>query len=164
MKINWKSIFGTKSQSTNKSAEKKDEIDYDKHVQFYYTNLINSIILFSLTTEDLEKLAGPVFNPMFELGSEIDYAFTPVCLETIFRKGRIDSSFREELLTFKKETDDIPKEIWDWEFIDNSVTWISIRQKANTLLDKLHVTSRIYNDDFTTIYDSEGKILTRVEK
>ena len=34
-----------------------EEREYDKHVDFYYTNLINSIILFSLTKKELEKLA-----------------------------------------------------------------------------------------------------------
>lgn len=67
MKIDWKVILRNKVSSTKKSSVDKDEIEYDKHADFYYTNLINSLILFSLTTEELEKLAGPVFNPMTEL-------------------------------------------------------------------------------------------------
>jgi hypothetical protein len=161
MKINLKSIFGIKPSSTDKSSVDKDEIEYDKHVDFYYTNLINSLILFSLTSKELEKLAGPVFNPMTELESEIDYAFTPVCFDTIFRKGLIDKSFKNELLQFKKWTDDIHSEIWDWEFIDNHETWIMTRLKANALLDKLGVTSRTYNDDYTTIYNNEGSIIKK---
>jgi hypothetical protein len=158
MKINLKSVFGIKLTSTEDSSVDKVELEYDKHLDFYYTNLINSLILFSLTTKELEKLAGPVFNPLSELEAEIDYAFTPVCFDTIFRNGLIDDSFKIELLTFKKETDDIPSEIWEWEFIDNHETWISTRQKANALLDKLGVAGRIYNDDYTTIYD-KGKII-----
>ena len=65
------------------------------------------------------------------------------------------------MLFFKKWTDDIPSEIWDWEFIDNHETWIETRQKANALLDKLGVTSRTYNDDYTTIYDNKGNILKK---
>jgi hypothetical protein len=137
----------------NPSIE-NEEHEYDKHVNFYYTNLINSIILFSFTTKELERLAGPVFDPIFELESEIDYAFTPVCFETIIRNGLIDHSFKNDLLAFKKETDDIPNDIWDWEFIDNHTTWISLRQKANNLLDKLGVTSRTYNDDFLAVFDN----------
>jgi hypothetical protein len=114
-----------------------------------------------LTTKELEKLAGPVFDPMFELEAEIDYAFTPVCFESIFRNDLIDNSLKIELLTFKKETDDIPNDIWDWEFIDSHTTWISVRQKANNLLDKLGVTSRTYNDDFTSIYDNVGNIIKK---
>ena len=149
MKINFKSIFGLKTKSTVKLSVDKDGIDYDKHVDFYYSNLINSLILFTLTTNDLEKHAGPVFNPISELDSEIDYAFIPVCFDTIFRNELIDNSFRNELLEFKKSTDEIPSEIWDWEFIDNHETWISIRQKANVLLDKLCVSNRTYNDHST---------------
>ncbi|MBI3133833.1 MAG: hypothetical protein HYZ14_04080 [Bacteroidetes bacterium] len=161
MKINLKSIFGIKPTSTDKSTVDKEHIEYDKQVDFYYTNLINSIILFSLTSKELEKLAGPVFNPMTELEAEIDYAFTPVCFDTIFRNGLIDNSFKAELLVFKKLTDDIPTEIWDWEFIDNHEIWVTTRLKANALLDKLGVTSRTYNDDYTTIYDNEGNIIKK---
>jgi hypothetical protein len=150
MKINLKSIFGIKLTSTNKSSVDKEEIEYDKYVDFYYSNLTNSIILFSLTSKELKKLAGPVFNPMTELETEIDYAFTSVCFDTIFRKGLINKSFKDELLQFKKRTDEIPSEIWDWEFIDNHETWVNIRQKANNLLDKLGVTNRTYNDNSTT--------------
>ncbi len=164
MKKTLKSIFGIKPSTTENSSVDKEELEYDKHVDFYYTNLINSIILFSLTTEELDKLAGPAFDPMFELESEIDYAFTPVCFDTIFRNIMIDNSLKNELLAFKKETDDIPKEIWEWEYIDNHNTWVSIRKNANILLDKLGVTSRIYNDDFITIYDNDGNLLKKGKK
>lgn len=158
MKIDWKAILGNNASSTKKSSVDKDEIEYDKFATFYYTNLINSLILFSLTTEELEKLARPVFNPMTELESEIDYAFTPVCFETIFRNGLIDNSLKGELLTFKKETDSIPSEVWEWEFIDNSEIWVTIRQKANNLLDKLGVTKRTYNDDYIIVYGNRKDI------
>lgn len=161
MKINLKSIFNRKPTSTDNSSVDKEEIEYDKYVDFYYTNLINSLILFSLTSKELEKLAGPVFNPMTELELEIDYAFTTVCFDTIFRKDLIDKSFKYDLLEFKKWTDDIPSEIWDWEFIDNHETWVTTRQKANALLDKLGVTSRTYNDDYTTIYDNAGNVIKK---
>ncbi|WP_343532998.1 hypothetical protein [Pedobacter sp.] len=101
---------------------------------------------------------------MTELESEIDYAFTPVCFDTIFRKGLIDKSFKAELLQFKKSTDDIPSEIWELEFIDNHETWVTTRKKANALLDKLGVASRTYNDDYTTIYDNEGNIIKKGKK
>jgi len=161
MKINLKSIFGIKPASTDKSSVDKEEIEYDKHVEFYYTNLINSLILFSLTSKELEKLTGPVFNPITELETEIDYAFTPVCFDSVFQNGLVDSLFKTELLAFKKWTNDIPSEIWDWEFIDNHETWITTRLKANDLLDKLGVTSRTYSDYSTTIYDKEKNIIAK---
>jgi len=164
MKVTLKSIFGIKTSIMENPSIGNEENEYDKFVDFYYTNLINSIILFSLTTKELEKLAEPLFDPIFELESEIDYAFTNVCFETVFRNGRIDNSLKNDLLTFKKETDDIPKEIWNLEFIDTHTTWVSLRQRANSLLDKLGITSRTYNDDFTTIYNNEGEIIKKGEK
>ncbi|MGF7038416.1 hypothetical protein [Mucilaginibacter lappiensis] len=161
MKINLKSIFGIKSPEIDNSPLNKEEPEYDKYVNFYYSNLINSIILFALTSNELEKLATPTFNPISELETEIDYAFTPVCFETIFRNQLVDESFKTELLAFKKGTDDIPSEIWDWDHIDIHPTWILIRQKANELLEKLGIESRTYNDDYTTVYDSKGNILKK---
>jgi hypothetical protein len=141
-----------------------ENIDYDKYVDFYYTNLINSIVLFSLTKDKLKELAAPTFDPLFELESEIDYAFTPVCFETIFRNNRIEDSLKPEILDFKKQTDDIPNEVWDWDFIESHPSWIHIRQQANTLLDKLGVKQRTYNEDYTTVYDNEGSILKKGKK
>jgi hypothetical protein len=155
MNINWKRIFRNKVSKTYISSVAEDEIEYDKHADFYYMNLINSLVLFSLTAGELDKLTGPLFNPMTELESEIDYAFTPVCFETVFRNGLINNSLKGELLEFKKETDNIPSEIWDWKYIDQNTTWIEIRGKANNLLDKLGVTSRTYNFDYTNLYDNE---------
>ncbi|AFD06889.1 hypothetical protein [Solitalea canadensis] len=140
--------FGKKTESESTIKDKNFDIDYDKNASFYHSNLINSIILFSLTKSDLEKLISPTFNPFFELETEIDYAFMPVCFETVFRNGLINSSFRSELLEFKLLTHGIPSEIWDWEYIDIHPTWIQIRQKAINILDKLEVKNRIYSDDY----------------
>lgn len=162
MKINLKSTFrieGTSTDRTKVEKEEIEELEYDKYVEFYYTNLINSLILFSLNSKELEKLTEPSFDPIFELESEIDYAFVPVCFNTIFRKGLINYSFKDELLQFKEWTSQIPSEIWDWEFIEKHETWVTTRLKANAILDKLGVTSRIYNDDFITIYDNRGNII-----
>lgn len=161
MKVNWKSIFGSKKSSSELKSEEFNDEYYDKQVDFYYSNLISSLILFTFKTDKLEKLAGPVFDPIFELESEIDYAFTPVLFETIFRKGLINNSHKLELLKFKKKTDNIPSEIWDWEFIDNHNTWIEIRKEADELLDKLGVSSREYSEDYTTVYDNKGNVIKK---
>lgn len=141
-----------------------DNDELDKSVDVYYTNLINSIILFSLTTEELEELDYILLDPLFELWSEFDYAFSPFSFETIFRNNYIHESLKNEFQIFKENVENIPSEIWDWEFIDNHDTWTAVRQKANSLLDKLGLKSRIYNDDFTTIYDSDGKVLLKGKK
>lgn len=161
MKINLKSIFGKKQTSSVKLSGDKEEIDYDKHVDFYYTNIINSIILYTYHSAKLKEMAPILIDPLTELFEELEYAFTPVCFETVFRVGRIDNSLKGELLAFKKEVDEVPTEIWDWEFIDKHETWTAIRLKSTILLDKLMITSRTYNDDFTTIYDKNGNIIKK---
>jgi hypothetical protein len=164
MKFSLKSIFGFMSKSNKESNQEKENLEYDKSVDFYYTNLINSLILFSLSSKELEQLSEPAFDPIFELESEIDYAFTPVCFETIFRNGLIDNNYKQELLNFKSSTDNIPSKIWDYEFIDNHENWITIREKANELLDKLGIAERKYKDDYTTIYDKNGNIIKKGKK
>ena len=161
MKISLKSIFGIKPTSTNKPSVDKEEIEYDKHVDFYYTNIVNSIILYTYDSARLDEMAPILVDPLTELYEELEYAFTPVCFETVFRVGLIDNSLKGELLTFKREVDEIPTEIWDWEFIDNNETWVSTRIKANALLEKLGVTTRTYNDGYNTIYDNEGNIIKK---
>jgi hypothetical protein len=119
------------------------------------------MILYTFDSAKLYEMAPILIDPLTELYEELEYAFTPVCLETVFRVGLIDNSLKSELLSFKKEVDEVPTEIWDWEFIDKHETWTAIRRKSNVLLDKLGVTSRTYNDDFTTIYDNKGKIIKK---
>jgi hypothetical protein len=159
MKFNLKSIFEIKLTNKDDSYFDMEDFNYDKNEDFYYSNLVNSIILFSLTSVELEKVAAPTFDPIFELESEIDYAFLPVLFETIFRNKLIRGSLRAELLAFKKETDDISSEIWDWNYLDEHPAWINVRQKANELLDKLGIENRNYNDDYMTVYDNKGNIL-----
>jgi hypothetical protein len=145
----------------NKSSNHKDEIEYDQHVDFYYANMINSIILYTYNSSKLNEMTPILVDPLTELYEELDYAFTPVCFETIFRVGRINHSFKNELLAFKKEVDKIPTEFWKWEFLDHHEKWIMIREQANILLDKLGVLHRNYNDDNMIIYDNEGHVIIK---
>ena len=138
--------------------------EYDKHVDFFLTNLINSIVLFSMNREELQELEEPWFDPLFELESEIDYAFTPVCFESIFRNNLIDWKFRQKLLDFKIKTDEIPATIWKWEFIDSNHEWIAIRKEANEILVQLRVEDRGYNDDYTTIHTTDGELIKKGRK
>ena len=157
MKFNWKNIFRDKNNYSSK--EEINEAYHDKAADFYFTNLINSLILFSLSASELEKLRGPAFDPIFELESEIDYAYTPVCFEAVFRNKLINTSHKQDLKEFKKRTDNIPSEIWDMDIIDSHDTWISIRKEANELLNKIGVQHREYNDDYTTILDEYGRVI-----
>jgi len=162
MKVNFKSIFGIKAFSSDNSKLVKEELESD-NVNYYYTNIVNSIILYTYDTKELEKMTPILIDPLTELFEELEQAFTPVCFETVFRLKLIENTFKAELLKFKQEVDDIPTEIWDWEFIDDHESWKKIRNHANELLNKIGVTSRIYNDRYTTIFDSEGNIIRKGE-
>lgn len=67
-------------------------------------------------------------------------------------------------MNFKKEVDEIPNEIWDYEFIDNYETGAAIRQKSNSLHNKHGVISLTYNDDYITIYDNKGNVVHKGKK
>jgi hypothetical protein len=128
-------------------------------VDFYYSNLINTLVLFAATPEYLESLAGPVFNPISELETELDYAFTPLLFNEIFKKKLIIEELKTDLLSFKYKVDKIPNDLWTWKNICENFEWQKLRQEANTLLDRIGIKNKVYNEDFTTIYDSEGNIV-----
>jgi hypothetical protein len=54
-------------------------------------------------------------------------------------------------LKFKNKVEEIPNAIWDWEFIDEHENWKLLRTDAENLLNKIGITSRTYNDEYTTI-------------
>ena len=136
---------------------KSELVEYDKSVDFYYTNLINSLILFTYNSDELEKMESILIDPLTELYEELDYAFLSVCFETIFRNNIIDVLYKNELLNFKKQVDEIPTEIWDYEFIGIHEKWKTIKADAETLLNKLGISTRIFNAQYHKIITSEGK-------
>jgi len=154
-------ILGLKSKNgidQNKMTNQITKMEASR-VDFYYSNLINSLVLFAASPAYLDSLTGPVFNPISELETELDYAFTPVLFDEIFEKKLLSESFKPDLLDFKSNVDRIPSEIWTWENICESSEWQDLRNQANKLLDRIGIKSRIYNEDFTKIYDSDGNIL-----
>jgi hypothetical protein len=163
MKLNFfNNFFSTTKQKDEPENENVTEnldvgfteeelLEYDKHVDFYYTNIINSLILYTYNVDQLDEMAPILIDPLAELYEELDYAFIPVLFETVFRNKRINESFKEDLLPFKKNVDDIPVEIWDWDFLDQHETWKNIRIEAEMLLNKLNIETRTYNIDYTTI-------------
>lgn len=124
---------------------------YDKNVNFYYTNIINSLILYTYDTKQLDDMAPILIDPFAELYEELDYAFLPILFESVFRNKLIDENLKEELLMFKKKVDEIPVELWDWEILDTSEIWKEIRINAEGLLNKLNIETRVYNTEYTTI-------------
>ena len=123
-------FFKTKSNSEKQlksefinaeNLEESELLQYDKNVDFFYTNLINSLILFTYNSEELEKMEFILIDPLTELYEEMDYAFLPVCFETIFRNNIIEDKYKEEFVNFKKLVNEIPNEIWDYEFIGKNM-------------------------------------------
>lgn len=136
-----------------------EHLEYDKNVEFYYTNLINSLILFTYNSQELKQMEYILIDPLTELYEEIDYAFLPVCFETIFRNKQIEEIYKDELLNFKKLVDEIPNEIWDYDFIGLNENWIEIKNKADNLLNKIGVETRIFNTKFDKIITNDGKTI-----
>lgn len=166
MKFNFNSFFKSKQDKEippitedddNLGFTKIELEEYDKNVKFYYTNILNSLILYTYNVEKLDKMTPILIDPLTELYEELDYAFLPVLFETVCRNKLLDESFKEELLLFKKKVDDIPVELWDWELLDTNEIWIKIRIDAENILNKLNIKTRIYNTDYTTIISNTGK-------
>ena len=167
MKFNFNSFFKSKQdKEIHPITEDDDNLgftkieleEYDKNVKFYYTNILNSLIIYTYNVEKLDKMTPILIDPLTELYEELDYAFLPVLFETVFRNKLLDESFKEELLLFKKKVDDIPVEIWDWELLDTNEIWIKTRIDAENILNKLNIKTRIYNTDYTTIISNTEKI------
>lgn len=160
MKFNFSNLF--KIIVEKESLDNDEQVDslgftkteleeYDKNVNFYYTNIVNSLILYTYNVKQLYEMAPILIDPLTELYEELDYAFLPVLFETVFRNKLINENYKEELLNFKVEVDQIPVELWDWEILDTNEVWYKIRIDAENLLNKLNIKTRIFNTDFTTI-------------
>ncbi|TGE23719.1 hypothetical protein E5K00_00460 [Hymenobacter aquaticus] len=118
---------------------------------YYYSCLYNSLALFAASPSYLHSLAGPVFDPVFELESEYEYAFNEPVFEANFRHGKVSKALRNDLLAFKSQVDAVPASLWRWESIVVHSTWAAIRLAAEELLVKLGESRRTYDADFTTI-------------
>jgi len=138
--------------------------EYDKSVGFYYTNLINSLILYTYNEKQLDKMAPILIDPLTELYEELDYAFTPVLFETVFRNKLIDNQFKNELHKFKTMVNEIPNEIWDWKYLDKHETWVKIRSEADKLLNNIGIETRDYNNDYTKVVSNTGEVLFKGNK
>jgi hypothetical protein len=142
-----------------KGFSKRELLEYDKSVDFYYKNLINSLILFTYNSDELLNMEPILIDPLTELYEELDYAYLPVCFETIFRNSAIDLIYKQELLNFRTKVDEIPNNFWDYEYIDSSEKWKEIKTHAENLLIKLGVETREFNTQYHKIINSNGKTI-----
>lgn len=170
MKFNFfksKSRNNKKTNSISNEPEKIDEfgftkselLEYDKNVDFYYTNLINSIVLFTYNSVELEKMSPKLIDPLTELYEELDYAFLPVCFETVFRNGKINTEYKEQLLNFKKQVEEIPNEIWDYEFIDKHEIWKEVKKSAEKILNNIGIEHRIFDGKHHKVISENGNVV-----
>jgi hypothetical protein len=116
---------------------------------YYYSCLYNSLVLLAASPDYLSRLAGPTFDPVFELEAEFDYAFRYPAFEGVFTTGKVSELLKDELLTFKRRVVDLPPEAWCWDFITSSVAWQEIRADADKLLTQLGELRREYDFSFT---------------
>ncbi|WP_407405270.1 hypothetical protein [Chryseobacterium sp.] len=133
------------------SYSKYEELEYNERVDFFMSNLINSLILFTYNSKELMNLESVLIDPLTELYEELDYAFIEVCFETIFRNNLIDPIFKPELLEFKNQVDQIQNEIWDYHNIDEHEDWKLIKATAEDLLTRIGIDTREFNANFHPI-------------
>ena len=123
--------------------------NYDDNAKVYYRSLVNTLILYSMNVAGLDRLAGPTFNPLTELETELDFAFTPVIFETVFRNQFIEANMKDKLLAFKDDVNTIPNEIWGYPFVDCHPKWIHLHNSADRLLTMMGITTRTYSEYYT---------------
>ncbi len=139
-----------------------ERLEYDKHVEFYHSNLVNALLLYTYGESQLDDMHDLLGNPLHELWEELDYAFTPGLLETIFRNNVLQHEIKSELIEFKIKVKAIPDELWEWDQLDKNPIWQSIRSEADRLLNIMNVNSRTYDTSYTTIYNgSTGRVIVK---
>jgi hypothetical protein len=148
-------VFLPKKSGEENSVPTKEykpkELTEQEQIEYQYSCLYNSLILFANSVDYLKSLSSPSFDPIFELESEFDIGFSDYTLGKNFENGTIMDDLRQELLDFKKSVTDVPASLWNYESIERHETWNNIRTQANLLLTKMGETRRKYDDHFTTI-------------
>ena len=142
---------GSEENSDQVKDQKPKELTEQEQIEYQYSCVYNSLILFANSVDYLKSLSAPAFDPIFELESEFDIGFSDYTLQKNFENGTIKHELRRELLDFKKSVADVSADLWNYESIEKHETWENIRAQANLLLTKMGETRRIYDERFTTI-------------
>lgn len=141
-----------------------EQQDTNRDAEIFYTNLTNTLSMFAKTAVDLKKMSAPLFDPLEEIQVELDYAFSPFCLQILFKELITNLDLQNDLQSFKSEATMLTPDLWDWNHIESHPAWNALRMNANALLDKLGVESRDYNDDFSISFDSDGQVIKKGKK
>ena len=131
---------------------KAKELNADEQIEYHYSNIYNSLILFANSVDYLKSLDAPAFDPIFELESEFDIGFSDYSLNTNLENQKITQFQFDNLVKFKNKVYNIEPEFWNYESLETNNVWKEIRSDADKLLNELGITRRTYNFDFTTIY------------
>lgn len=107
--------------------------------------------MFTDDEQELGAITYVLIDPLTEMYEELDYAFTPILFDTVFRNSLIDVKLRETLLNFKKDIAETPAEIWDMGLLDSNNTWLGIRANANKILNDLGVQHRKFNSTYHNV-------------
>lgn len=124
----------------------------EQQIEFHFSNIYNSLILFANSTEYLKSLENETFDPLFELEDEFQIGFSEFSLNINLENKKINQEQLEKLLIFKSKVEKLPTCDWTFESIEKSTEWKEIKSDANNLLDLLRVKTRVYNSAFTSIH------------
>ncbi len=117
-----------------------------KEKAFFYSCLLDSLVLFSSEKEYFESVISPIFKPIFELDTEFSYAFLPIVFENACDYGEINEDTKSRLQKFKEAVENLPSEIWRWEALYANNEWLKIRKESISLLEELGEEHRKFED------------------
>lgn len=126
-----------------------DRLTKEEYNLWLYSLLYDSLVLFSLDYNSLIKMAGPLFNPIAELDICFDYAFKTM-FEQIKETDSIkNSGILSSIKDFEKQVDDLEKEDWEYEVMEKSNKWESLRIEADKILNGLgEINNRVFEKRF----------------
>lgn len=122
-----------------------------QQVEYYYSCVFNSLVLFAMSFDDLMKMKSPAFSPMFELETEYDDGFNDYVLNQNFENKKINPALKPNIDSFKLKVENLKKGFWKLEFVKSHPQWEEIRMVANNLLNKMGEKRRNYDSGFTAI-------------
>jgi hypothetical protein len=122
-----------------------DRLTKEEYDLWLFSLLYNALVLFSLDYNSLIKMTGPLFSPIGELDSCYDYAFKTM-LEKILETDRIKKSGVFPLIKkFEKQVDELDPDDWEYEALEKSDKWQSLRIEADRILSELgEVSDRVF--------------------
>ncbi len=111
-----------------------DRIYTIKEKNHFYNRLLNCFVLYACEEKYFKSFIDLEFQPIFELQSELEYAFMPVVFDTSIRFKNINAKMVDRLIKFKETVEALPEELWEWSELYTRQEWIDIRKEAKDIL------------------------------